>query len=66
VAIYNEVYKPMAGKSHPNLMGKPFVVGYPELWANIKPIFDHGQATGLATDVNDVELFTSRHGYDEE
>jgi hypothetical protein len=56
----------MAGQAHPKLMGKPFYVGYPELWANIKPIFDQVEATGLTTDVQNIELFTDRHGYNEE
>lgn len=66
VAIYNEVYTPMAGQAHPNLMGKPFKIGYPELWAGIAPIFEQVFSTRATTNVENIELFTTRHGYNEE
>lgn len=56
----------MAGQAHPKLMGKPFRVGYPELWANISPIFEQVHASGFTTDVENIELFTDRYGYTEE
>lgn len=56
----------MAGQAHPKLMGKPFRVGYPELCDSISPIFEQVHATGITIDVENIELFTDRHGYTEE
>lgn len=56
----------MAGQAHPKLMGKPFQIGYPELWPNISPIFKHVHASRSTTNVDNIELFTDRHGYNEE
>ncbi|RDW80980.1 hypothetical protein BP5796_05678 [Coleophoma crateriformis] len=66
VAIYNEAFVPLAGATHPRLMGIAFRDGFPEIWQNIEPIFDQAEASGLAVDVNELPLMVMRNNFLEE
>ncbi|GAB7355521.1 hypothetical protein MBLNU459_g6005t1 [Dothideomycetes sp. NU459] len=66
VAIYNEAFVPLAGKAHPALMGTRFEDGFPEIWDNIRPIFEAAAATKRAVDVIEIPLMVERSGFIEE
>ncbi|TVY44434.1 Hybrid signal transduction histidine kinase K [Lachnellula occidentalis] len=66
VAIYNEAFVPLAGKAHPMLMGLAFEVGFPEIWPQIKVVFEAAEVSGLAGDVYEIELFVERNHFMEE
>ncbi|KAG4439753.1 hypothetical protein IFR05_004775 [Cadophora sp. M221] len=66
VAIYNEPFIPLAGKTHPTLMGSTFQQGFPEIWHHIKPVFNQAETTGWASVVNEMEMFVERNGFLEE
>ncbi|KAH8678670.1 hypothetical protein BGZ60DRAFT_503765 [Tricladium varicosporioides] len=66
VAVYNEAFAPLAGKAHPRLMGAPFEVGFPEIWGQIQVMFDEADRTGLAVNVNEIQLLVERNGFTEE
>ncbi|KAI0015865.1 hypothetical protein F4780DRAFT_39323 [Xylariomycetidae sp. FL0641] len=64
--IYNEAYVAMAGNKHPTLMGQSYQEAWPELWADIAPIFKEAWSSGQATMKNDDRLIMKRNGFDEE
>ncbi|TGO23493.1 hypothetical protein BPAE_0130g00110 [Botrytis paeoniae] len=66
VAIYNENFIEMSGKTHPALMGKPFELAFPEIWNDIKGVFIHAETSKLAADVNEIPLMVERSGFKEE
>ncbi|ESZ95196.1 putative histidine kinase M3C8p [Sclerotinia borealis F-4128] len=66
VAIYNEHFIIIAGKTHPTLMGKPFEVSLPEIWNDIRGLFIQAEITKVAADVNEISLMLERGGYKEE
>ncbi|TGO61083.1 hypothetical protein BCON_0030g00410 [Botryotinia convoluta] len=66
VAIYNENFIEMSGKTHPALMGKPFELAFPEIWNDIKGVFIHAETSKLAADVNEIPLMVERNGFKEE
>lgn len=66
VAIYNEAYISLAGQKHPRLMGSRYQDVWPEIWDEIKPVFDAAWESGYATMKNDDNLFILRNGFTEE
>ncbi|PMD30512.1 hypothetical protein L207DRAFT_573370 [Hyaloscypha variabilis F] len=66
VAIYNSGFVPLAAKTHPNLMGSPFYVGFPEIWDLIRPVFDGAERDGVSHDVKEMPMTVERLGYPEE
>ncbi|RKU44637.1 hypothetical protein DL546_007499 [Coniochaeta pulveracea] len=66
VAIYNEAYTALAGKKHPRLMGMRYEDAWPEIWDDIRPVFDAAWNSGQATMKHDDRLFVTRHGFLEE
>jgi hypothetical protein len=66
VAIYNELFIPLAGRAHPTLFGQTFQEGFPEIWDVIKVVFDKSEQTGVAADVFEQQLFVERNGFLEE
>ncbi|KAK2589752.1 hypothetical protein QQS21_012572 [Conoideocrella luteorostrata] len=66
VIIYNEAYVSLAGKKHPQLMGSTYIGGWPEIWNEIKPIFDSAWESGESTMKHDNCLFINREGFLEE
>ncbi|TVY25426.1 Sensor protein [Lachnellula hyalina] len=65
-AIYNEAFVPLAGKAHPMLMGLAFENVFPEIWPQIKAVFEASEVSGLAGDVHEIELFVERNHFLEE
>ncbi|CAL3962736.1 unnamed protein product [Diplocarpon coronariae] len=66
VAIYNEHFIPLAGKTHPTLMGLPFETGYPEIWPMIQHVFNQAESSGVASVVHEQEMFVERNNFLEE
>jgi len=66
VAIYNEAFVPLAGKTHPTLMGSTFQEGFPEIWHHIQPVFSQAEISGWASVLNEMEMFVERNGFLEE
>jgi hypothetical protein len=66
VAIYNAEFVPLAGKTHPRLMGATFEEGFPEIWNLVKPVFDGAARDGVSHDVKEMLMFVERKGFTEE
>lgn len=66
VALYNEAYISLAGKKHPQLMGQSYEDAWPEIWDDIKAIFDSAWNSGESTMKHDNRLFLKRDGFLEE
>jgi signal transduction histidine kinase/CheY-like chemotaxis protein len=66
VPIYNVAFVPLAGATHPTLMGSTFKQGFPELWQGIGPLFELATTTGIAADVLEAPMTVERNGYPEE
>ncbi|OQO03246.1 hypothetical protein B0A48_11502 [Cryoendolithus antarcticus] len=66
VALYNAEFAVFSGGAHPRLMGATFAVAFPELVADIQPMFAAIYQTGQAVSVDNIELMTERHGFLEE
>lgn len=47
-------------------MGQRFQDGFPEIWADINPMFDLAEQSGLASDVYEIPLFVERNNVKEE
>ncbi|KAF2736302.1 hypothetical protein EJ04DRAFT_562548 [Polyplosphaeria fusca] len=66
-AIYNEQYVTLAAQTHPKLMGSTFVHVYPELLADIQPVFDSIMKTGVGMEHSAASaLMVERRGWLEE
>lgn len=66
IAIYNEPFAVSCEGAHPFLMGHGFAEAFPELSANIEPVFQLASSTGQTVNVNDIQLFVNRNNYLEE
>ena len=66
VAIYNEAYILLAGKKHPELMGKRYQDAWVEIWDAISDVFVSAMTNAQATMRDDDCLFLHRNGYLEE
>ncbi|KAF2272076.1 uncharacterized protein EI97DRAFT_386612 [Westerdykella ornata] len=67
IAIYNEKYKRIAGRAHPQLMGGTFMDGLPDRWPQRKGYFEHARKTGLGIDYNrEHPLFVQHDRWREE
>lgn len=51
-----------AGRAHPGLIGGGFEDGFPELWPQMKGVFDHAAASAQTVDVDNILLFPERKG----
>lgn len=47
-------------------MGATFEEGFPEIWQFIQPVFDSAETTGVASVVNEMEMFVQRNDFLEE
>jgi hypothetical protein len=47
-------------------MGIGFIDAFPEIWENIKPVFELAESTGIATDVMEMPLMVLRNQFLEE
>jgi len=67
IAIYNEHFAPMAAGVHPTLMGSTYAQGFPEIWPNIRAMFEESRRTGAGQNVSSATpLLVERNGYREE
>ncbi|GAB7336200.1 hypothetical protein MBLNU13_g08969t2 [Cladosporium sp. NU13] len=66
IAIYNESFAVSCEGAHPFLMGHGFAEAFPELSANIDPVFQLATSTGQAVNVDNIQLFVNRNKYLEE
>lgn len=57
---------PLAGKTHPTLMGSAFQDGFPELWNGMRPVFETAVRTRAAVDVVEMEMSVERNDFVEE
>lgn len=48
VTMYNEAYIPLAGRKHPELMGKTYLEGWAEVWDAVKDCFERAFEDGQA------------------
>lgn len=66
IAIYNEGFAVSCEGAHPFLMGHGFAEAFPELAANIDPVFQLATTSGQAVNVDNIQLFVNRNKYLEE
>jgi hypothetical protein len=61
VAIYNEAYAALAGKNHPELMGKRYSDMWPEIWPLVAEVFENALSSAQATMKDDDCKFLITH-----
>lgn len=66
VMLYNEGYRNLIGDKHPAAVGQPVRDAFPEVWADIEPLFRRVAATGQPFTANEMPLELLRNGYLEE
>ncbi|MBK9713443.1 MAG: response regulator [Kouleothrix sp.] len=64
--LYNDAWSPILGAKHPWALGRPGHTVWPEIWAEIGPLFDAVHRTGEGVWQQDRLLPMHRHGYTEE
>lgn len=64
--FYNDAYRPTLGNKHPNALGMPTHVIWPEIWQDIKGRLATVYETGQATWDRALLLLLERNGYPEE
>jgi signal transduction histidine kinase len=64
--LYNDAYIPIFANKHPDVLGKPGVEAWGEVWDVIGPMFDAVMRRGETTWSNDQLLFLRRKGFAEE
>lgn len=57
--LYNDAYAPMLAERHPNGLGRPFFVVWPEVVDEIRPLFEQVFA-GHPVNMDDIELYLER------
>jgi PAS domain S-box-containing protein len=63
--LYNDAFIPIAGRKHPQCLGKPAHEVWAEAWANLEPLFDQVRA-GQPVHMDDISLELDRRGNLEE
>lgn len=66
ITMYNEAYVRVAGKKHPELMGKPYSEGWSEIWDTIKPVVLRAWEEGETSMNHNDQLFMLRDEFLEE
>lgn len=64
--LYNAAWSPILGEKHPWAFGKPGRAVWPEIWAEIGPLFETVHRSGEGVWQQDQLLPMHRHGYTEE
>ena len=64
--LYNDAWSPIPGEKHPWALGRPGRDVWPEIWAEIGPLFETVQRSGEGVWQQDQLLAMHRHGYTEE
>ena len=57
--FYNDAYLPILGQKHPAAFGRPFFEIWPEIKAEIQPLFDR-VFDGVALQMDDIGLMLDR------
>jgi hypothetical protein len=58
VAIYNEAFIALAGKKHPELMGRKYADAWSEIWSAVADVFANAFSSAQATmKDDDCKLF---------
>ncbi|KQT35199.1 hypothetical protein ASG29_03545 [Sphingomonas sp. Leaf412] len=61
VLLYNDAYAPMLADRHPDALGRPFFHVWPEVKAELTPLFDR-VAAGVPVHMDDLTLSLERPG----
>ena len=64
--LYNETFIPLAGKSHPHIIGLPVREVFPDIGDTVVGILENAEKTGLAGDIHEIPLLLERDGFVEE
>ena len=67
ILLYNDAWRPILGATkHPQALGSPGQIIWPEIWDVIGPMFESVMTSGQATWSDDGLLLVNRYGYTEE
>ena len=66
ISIYNDAYRPILGKKHPESLAQPVSECWSEIWHILKPLIDTPFNGGSATWIEDLPLEINRNGFIEE
>lgn len=66
ITIYNDSFAAIIGKQHPQALGIPAALGWPEQWQDVGPMVRHVQTTGSSYSAKDYSFFVQRFGFREE
>lgn len=66
VMLYNEGYRSMIGSKHPAAVGAPVADVFPEIWADLDPLFTQVIDTGQPFNADEMPFNMVRSGYLEE
>ncbi|KAI1003261.1 hypothetical protein K3495_g4945 [Podosphaera aphanis] len=66
VKIYNEHFMSLTGKDHTLLKGMLFPIGFPGLWEKVEAGFAKAQSSGMASRIQEMEMYVHRSGFEEE
>lgn len=64
--IYNEGFVPLAGKKHPDILGKSVTEAWPEVYDKMQQVMKTVMATGKVYVEEEAQYFLHRSGYLEE
>ncbi|MGZ3181448.1 MAG: ATP-binding protein [Telluria sp.] len=62
--IYNDAYAPILGRRHPDALGRPCELVWPEAWSDFEPLLARAMG-GIATRFDNMEVEIHRSGYPE-
>ncbi|KAM3080472.1 hypothetical protein ACMFMG_005423 [Clarireedia jacksonii] len=65
-AIYNEQWIPLAGKTHPILMGSTLQKTFPKVFQQMRGALEQAEKSKVAADLIEIPLVSERSGYLEE
>jgi hypothetical protein len=64
--LYNDAYRPILGKKHPQFVGRPVSECWSEIWHILEPLIQTPFEGGPSTWIEDFPLEVNRHGFLEE
>ena len=64
--LYNDAYRPILGKKHPQFVGRPVSECWSEIWDILQPLIQTPFEGGPSTWIEDFPLELKRHGFLEE
>ncbi len=64
--LYNDAYRPILGKKHPQFIGRPANECWSEIWHILEPLIQSPFGGGPSTWIEDFPLELNRHGFVEE